>query len=243
LYASPVCPSANYYADHPTDVYVTQLFPYDGYPDCVKYSGFRLPTTAELASKPATAPACMTPYINSVLDHCDPSDYNTNIIVTSDIVVNQDTLVYETIYVRTVGTTDSCVYVVPNTDAPTDSPTDAITDSPTDAITDSPTDAITDSPTDAPTEIVPLSCSHGHDTDDYCGKHCFAHGESCGERGMKCWPDVDDWLRCFVMKKNIRSKKCDANDECRDPAEYCESNDQINVTIFNASTTLFFIFL
>lgn len=84
------------------------------FPDCVRNSGFRLPTLAEYASRPASAPPCMSAYGNNKHDHCDVGEYLGGSIWHSGSGSYYSCS--ELIYVRPVGTPDSCVYVAVDSD-------------------------------------------------------------------------------------------------------------------------------
>lgn len=106
IYAVPIPPSDNYYDFFPLDLNGPACSCGDGFPPCVQHSGFRLPTAAEVAScLPSAAPPCMAAHGSSCYSHCDLGDYNAGLIAKSDV---QKKSCDETVYVRPVGTNDSC---------------------------------------------------------------------------------------------------------------------------------------
>jgi len=113
LYVSSVSPTDNYY-----DVYTTHVTPTDtsdnreyyagdNFPDCVRYSGFRLPTQAEFDNRPqgTSKPPNMTAYAQGVSNDVNQENYDGG-----KIQVQDGTCAWwcETVYVRPVGTLDAC---------------------------------------------------------------------------------------------------------------------------------------
>jgi len=112
LYASSVYVTDNYYLSFPNHLQNQSpcCCSINSFPAAVKYSGFRLPTTAEvMTSKPFVPPPCMSHYTNKgSATHCDVSDYARDdpiTLVTSDGGCWSSCC--ETVYVRPVGTVDA----------------------------------------------------------------------------------------------------------------------------------------
>lgn len=84
------------------------------FPDCVKFSGFRLPTKAEIdACFPIAAPPCLATYVDSLYSFCNPVNNGFLTFVTGFPYVAAsnavETCYAETVYVRYPNTPDSCV--------------------------------------------------------------------------------------------------------------------------------------
>jgi len=110
---SRVSPTDNYY-----DVYTTHIKPADqdnrreeyfagdNFPDCVRYSGFRLPTQAEADNRPqgTNKPPNMAAYAQGLSNLVDQNDYDDGNIQVQDGTDFRS----DTVYVRPVGTLDAC---------------------------------------------------------------------------------------------------------------------------------------
>ena len=136
LYASP-CSATDEYFDYFPQHHNAGSCSSNNFPDCVRNSGFRLPTDNERAALlgNGSTPPCMSPYTDASWNHCDGGDYGYGKLVTqTDTTASA---FWETVYVRPVNTPDSC----------DDRPTPRSTKSPTTFSTKSPTPRKTKSPT------------------------------------------------------------------------------------------------
>lgn len=110
LYASPCSPSSHYFDAFPDHTNQGSCSA-NNFPPCVQWSGFRLPTEAEINALLASGPEppCAAEYSSQTFNHCDGSDYDGGFLYTQSGCLNFPTGACETVYVRPVGTSDSCV--------------------------------------------------------------------------------------------------------------------------------------
>jgi hypothetical protein len=112
LWASPVFVTTNYYKVYPNDTnnqdgpYGGTKFTTNNFPDSIRYSGFRLPTTLQVQQyKPdVPLPNCMAAFANNGSFHCDLGDYLQGDIVTADQGCWHPSC--DVVYVRPVGHMD-----------------------------------------------------------------------------------------------------------------------------------------
>ena len=122
LWAAPCAPSQEYYDAFPNHVQ-SNTCPYNkNFPDCIRYSGFRLPTLEELEHRPQRDDVpCMATYGNSNYTHCNlphydgpcsqnPGPDDPDCIASQTLVTGS----MESVYVRDIETAvDSCINLPP----------------------------------------------------------------------------------------------------------------------------------
>lgn len=139
LRVSRVAPTRNYYDAFPDDFglncyndpvegtwYNLDIIYYstDNFPDCIRYSGFRLPTKTEAFERPLSPePPCMASYTEGPRLQCDSTDWvdvgfttQTGWVQTPKTIYDAVDGIYDgecnwaadTVYVRPVGTPDFC---------------------------------------------------------------------------------------------------------------------------------------